>query len=136
MRQPVHSQRDVSLFEIADLDASASDETSRVRRRRPRTGEARESPLDFRHYGLVVNGARGRDYHVGAPIVAAEIGGETRAVERAHGRRRAEDGASNRLVGEGSFLQLVPDEIVRSVLSGPNLLHDDILLAPQLLGVE
>ena len=84
----------------------------------------------------MVNCARSRDHHVGAPIVAAEIGGEPRAVERAYGRRRAEDGPSNRLVSEGGFLQLVPDEIVRSILGGPNLLHDYILFAPQLLGVE
>src|SRR6516165_11178034 len=136
MRQPVHGERDMSLFEIARLDAGASDETCWLRRRWPRAGEARESSFDFRHHGLVLDCACRRHHHVGAPIVAAEIGGEPRAVERAHGCRRAEDGPTDRLVSESGLLQLVPDEIVRRILGGTDLLHDHVLLAPQLLGIE
>ena len=72
----------------------------------------------------------------GAAIVAREIGGKPRTIERAYGRGRAQDRATDRLTGEGGLLQPVPDEIVRGVLGRADLLHDDVLLAPELLGIE
>ena len=124
------------LFEVARLDAGAADEARRLRRRRLGAGKAREAPLDFRHDGLVLDRACRRDHHLGAAIVASEIGGEPRAVERSDGRGRAEDRSPDRLPGICRLLQPVPDEIIRCVLGRTDLLHDDVLLAPELLGIE
>ena len=85
---------------------------------------------------MVLDRAGGRDHHVGRAIVAREIGGEPRAIERAHGRGRAEDRTADRLAGKGSLLQPVQDQIVRRVLGGADLLHDDVLLAPQFFRIE
>src|SRR5262245_64135120 len=50
LRQALHAERDMRLFEIASFDARAADEARGLRRRRPRTGETGESPLDvFQH---------------------------------------------------------------------------------------
>src|SRR5262249_42317034 len=122
--------------EITGLDAGAADEARRLGRRRSRTVEARKPPFNLVHDRLVVDRAGGRDHHVRSAVVAGGGGGDTRAIERAHRRRGAEDRATDRLPGERGLLQLVPDKIVGSILGGADLLDDDVLLAPQFLGIE
>src|SRR5689334_22824794 len=130
MRQAMHGERDVNLLEIARLDAGAANEARWFRRNGSRPGETRESAFHFHYHGSMLNGACRYDDHVGTAIVTSQIGAKTRAIERPHGGRRAEDGAANRLTWEGGLLQPVPDEVVRRVLRRPDLLHDDVLLAP------
>ena len=84
----------------------------------------------------MVDGAGGGDDDVRRPVVAAEIVAQFGAVERAHGLRRAEDGAAERLVGKGFCLQVLEHQIVGRVGDGADLLDDDIVLAQQLLAIE
>ena len=72
----------------------------------------------------------------GRAVVARQIGLEALAVERAHGRARAEDRAADRLIREGDRLQIFEHQIVGRVLDRADLLHDDVLLARDLVGIE
>ena len=76
------------------------------------------------------------DHHIGAAIVAREIRGEPRPVERTHRRAGTENRSPHRLTGKGDLLQPVPDEIVRGILGRTDLLHDHVLLALQLLRIK
>ena len=70
-------------------------------------------------------------HHVGCAIVACQIAAQPRQVKRAHGFRRAENGATNRLLRKRRFLQAIENEVIRRILGGPDFLNNHILLAPQ-----
>ncbi len=101
-----------------------------------RSGEAREPLLDLADDRPMIDRAGGDHQHVGRAIVALEIDREPLAVERAHGLARAEDRASDRLRRKRGLLQPFEYQIVGRILRGADLLHDDVLLALQLLGIE
>ena len=86
---------------------------------------------------LVVDRAGGRDHHVGRAVVARR---DRRAASSRSNERtvvgRAQDRAADRLAGKRGLLQLVEHEIVGRVLGRADLLHDDVLLALQLLRIE
>ena len=104
--------------------------------RRCRPDEAGETFLGVGDDVRVIDRAGRRHQHVGRAIVAREIGAQPRRTERAHGLRRAENRAADRLLGKREFLQALEHQIVRSVFRGADLLHDHVLLAPQFLRIE
>src|SRR5204862_3752210 len=126
----------MGLLEIARLDMGASDESSRLRRWSGGASKGCKSSRNAVNDGLMIDSAGCRDDHVGSAIIAGKIRCETCAIERAHCGGRAKDGSPDRLLGERDLLQLVPNEIVGCIFSSSNLLNDDVLLAPQLLGIE
>ena len=100
LRQAFERERDMDLLEIARLELGAAAELRRLRQRRGRAVELAEAPLDLGDHGGVLDRAGRRDHHVGRAIVAREIGAQVLLLERAHGLRRAEDRAADRLVRE------------------------------------
>jgi len=73
MRQSMHCERDVNLFEIARLDARAANEACWFSRNGSRPGESRESAFHFRHHGSMLNRACRYNEHVGTAIVTSQI---------------------------------------------------------------
>ena len=95
-----------------------------------------EQSLHLSHDRVVLHRARCRDHHVGPAIVACEICSKPRTIERSHSCGRPENGTADRLTSKGSLLQPVPNQIVRRVLGGADLLHDDVLLAPEFFRIK
>ena len=85
---------------------------------------------------LMVDGARGAHHHRAALIVARQIGADPIAVEGRNAFRRSENGPAERLLGKGSGVEQIEDEIVRRVLDGADLLQDDALFAFKLVAIE
>ena len=81
LRQAVHRQRHVRLFEVAVLDMRAADETGRLRRRRRRAFEGGEPALGFGDHRRVIDRACRHHQHVRRPVVARQIGGKLLAIE-------------------------------------------------------
>ena len=84
----------------------------------------------------MVDRAGRRQHHRRPAIVAAEIVVEHRRRGRLDRLRRAENGAADRLVGEGGLGEEVVDPVVGRIERGADLLHDDVLLALELRRVE
>ena len=84
----------------------------------------------------MIDRARRHHQHVGRAVIALEIDRQPLAVERAHRLALAQDRASDRLARKRGLLQPFEHQIVGGVLRGADLLHDDVLLALQLLGIE
>ena len=92
--------------------------------------------FDLGEHGLMIDRAGGGDDDVRRLVIAHEIVAQLGVVERAHGLRRAEDRAAERLIGKRHHVQMFEDEIVRRVGDGADLLDDDVLLARQFHAVE
>ena len=84
----------------------------------------------------VIDRAGRRDHHVGRAVIAREIRAQPARIERAHRLGRAEDRAADRLVRERDALEIFEDQVVGRVLGGADFLHDDVLLARELLRLE
>ena len=76
-----------------------------------------------------------RDHPFGA-VVAVHEGAQLLRREGFHGLGRAEDRASDRLVAEGGFGEMVEDDVVGRVVRGADLLQDHVLFALELVGIE
>src|SRR5262249_11101279 len=81
LQQPVHGERNVSLFEIPRLDTGAADEVRWLRNRCTRADETGEFSLDLGDHRAVIDRASGSDDHLGRAIVSRKIGHQPRAVE-------------------------------------------------------
>ena len=126
----------MDLLEVARVDPDAAAELGGIGHGRRGSVEGAETPLGLRHDGAMLDGTCRRDDHIGRPIIAAEIGAEPRRVERADARGRAQNRTPDRLPGERGRLQVVEHDVVGRVLRGPDLLHDDVLLARELFRIE
>ena len=107
-----------------------------LRHRRRRSVEMAEALLDLGDHRGMLDRAGRRHHHVGPAIVARQISAQVPVLERAHALRRAEDRAPHRLARERARLQIVEHEIVGRVLGRTDLLHDDVLLALELVRIE
>lgn len=67
--------------------------------------------------------------HPVAGVVASEIAADLLRREAEHGFRRAEDGASQRLVAIGDFREFVEYDVVRHVVGSVDFLQDNLLFA-------
>ena len=69
-------------------------------------------------------------------VVAVHVAGELAALHAADAGLGAEHRAAHRLAGEGGFLEMVEDDVVRRVVGLADLLQDHAALALQLVGGE
>src|SRR4051812_27213114 len=107
LRYAGHRQCDMNLFEILRFDTGTANEFRRLRRRRSRTAELGKSALNLVDNGLMIDGARGGNDHIGRTIIARQIRRELPPIDRAHAFARTQYGASDRLVRKCRYLQLV-----------------------------
>ncbi len=84
----------------------------------------------------MIDGAGGRQHHVGAVIMGGKIGAEMGALEAAHAFHRAEDRPADGLVGEGRLLHQVESDVLGRVHGGRDLLQDHVALAGKLGAIE
>ena len=85
---------------------------------------------------VVVDRAGGGDDRRRRAVVAAQIGVDRRAIEAADALAGAEDRPADRLIGPGAGGEEIEHEIVGRVLDRADLLHDDVLLALEFVGIE
>src|SRR5581483_10704425 len=100
------------LLELTLLDMRAADKTPRLRGRSRRSTEGGEALAHLGDHRGVIDRAGGRHHHVGCAIIPLQIIAQASTVERAHRAWRAEDRASERLVGKSRDLQMLENEIV------------------------
>ena len=136
MRHALERKRDMDLLEVARLDPHAAAKLRRRRGRARAPREGRKLALGLLDHDAMIDAARRGDHRVGGPVMARQIALEPLAVERAHGRPRAQDRAADRLVRIGDRLQIFENQIVGRILNRADLLDDDVLLARDLVGIE
>src|SRR5580698_2700060 len=95
------------LFEFTLLDAGASAKLCRLRHWAGGTIETAEPLLDLGEHGGMIDSTGGCDHDVGRAVIAAEIIAQLAGIERTDRARCTEDGAAERLIGEGDFVQVL-----------------------------
>src|SRR5690606_28724562 len=105
-------EREMDLFEVLHLAPLAALPERGLEALAADRGEIAEGDLGGPHHLVVIDRAGGREDHLVWPVMLADEAGEVLAPEGRDPLRRAEDGAAERLAGEGGFLQPVEDDVV------------------------
>ena len=135
-RAALESDDDVRLLEPLLHHRLAAAIGGRRRRFGLVGAERRQQRFGARDDPVVVDRARRGDDRRAGAIVAAQIGGDRRAVEAADAFAGAEDRPADRLARPGGGGEEIEDEIVGRVLDRADLLQNDVLLAREFFRIE
>ena len=115
---------------------AAAAEFRRLRLRSRRGIQTCKATLDLGHDRLVLDRTRRRYHHVRPAIMRFEISMQHVAVEPLQRLRRTEQRTPDRLVRIAELVEMLENDVVRSVLRRTHFLLDDAFLAFEFLRVE